>query len=159
MKKIYLTWQEVEKLILDVIPQLKSRRYDALLAITRGGIVPGGIIAERLGISKVLVASVDFYSDETLDLDWPVFMQFPGDSLLRGEHVLVVDDLWDRGKEVTSVKERVEQAGGIATTFVMHYKPHRSIFPDSAPDYYTSITEDWIIYPWELDRSNYRVAE
>nr|NIT61469.1 phosphoribosyltransferase [Fodinibius sp.]NIV16076.1 phosphoribosyltransferase [Fodinibius sp.]NIY30049.1 phosphoribosyltransferase [Fodinibius sp.] len=52
MKKIYLTWQEVEKLILDMIPQLKSRHYNALLAITRGGIVPGGIIAERLGISK-----------------------------------------------------------------------------------------------------------
>jgi hypoxanthine phosphoribosyltransferase len=159
MKKIYLTWQEVEKLILDIIPQLKSRHYDALLAITRGGIVPGGIIAERLGISKVLVASVDFYSDENLDLDWPVFMQFPGDSLLRGEHILVVDDLWDRGKEVTSVKERVEQAGGTATTFVMHYKPHRSVFPDLSPDYYTNITEDWIIYPWELDRSNYRLAQ
>lgn len=159
MKKIYLTWKEVEKLILDIIPQLKSRHYDALLAITRGGIVPGGIIAERLGISKVLVASVDFYSDENLDLDWPVFMQFPGDSLLRGEHILVVDDLWDRGKEVTSVKERVEQAGGTATTFVMHYKPHRSVFPDLAPDYYTSTTKDWIIYPWELDRSNYRLVK
>lgn len=159
MKKIYLTWQEVEKLILDIIPQLKSRQYDALLAITRGGIVPGGVIAEKLGIRKVLVASVDFYSDEMLQLDWPVFMQFPNDNLLQGEHILIVDDLWDRGKQVTSVKERVEQAGGSATTFVMHYKPHRSLFPDLAPDYYTSITEDWVIYPWEVDRSNFKLIK
>lgn len=155
MKKIYLTWSEVEKLISALIPQLRQRQYDAVLAITRGGIIPGGIIAEHLGISKVLVASVDFYSDETLDLDWPVFMQFPGDSLLRGQHILIVDDLWDRGKEITTVKERVEVAGGTSTTFAMHYKPQRSIFPDLAPDFYTNTTEDWIIYPWELDRANH----
>ncbi|MFQ5576402.1 MAG: phosphoribosyltransferase, partial [Anaerolineae bacterium] len=129
-----------------------------VLAITRAGIIPGGIIAERLGVPKVLVASVDFYSDEDYDLDLPVFMQFPVDSLLRGEHVLVVDDLWDKGREVTSVKERVEQAGGTATTFVMHYKPHRSLFADLSPDFYTATTKDWIIYPWELNRTGYGVG-
>lgn len=153
MEKIYLSWSEVEQLVCSVLPQLKDNAYDALLAITRGGIIPGGIIAERLGITKVLVASVDFYSDDEGEMDWPVFMQFPVDSLLHGQHVLIVDDLWDRGKEVSSVKERVEQAGGTTTTFVMHYKPHRSIFPDAAPDVYTAITKDWIIYPWELDRA------
>lgn len=155
MKKIYLTWSEVEKLILKVIPQLQKHQFDTVLVITRGGIIPGGIIAEKLGVKKILVASVDFYSDEEGNLDWPVFMQFPVDSLLQKEHILVVDDLWDKGKEVTFVRERVEQAGGEATTFVMHYKPHRSIFPDSTPDYYTATTEDWIVYPWEVSRANY----
>lgn len=157
MNKIYLTWREFEKLISKIVPQLKTQSFDAVVAITRGGIIPGGLIAERLGVDKVLVASVDFYSDEEHDLDLPVFMQFPVDSLLRGERVLIVDDLWDKGKEVTSVKERVEQAGGTATTFVMHYKPHRSLFPEAAPDYYTAATEDWIIYPWELDRTGHGV--
>ncbi|MEM7033257.1 MAG: phosphoribosyltransferase family protein [Chloroflexota bacterium] len=158
MKKIYLTWQEVEQSIIALIPNLQEQSYDALLTITRGGIVPGGMIAERLGITQVLVASVDFYSDEALDLDWPVFMQFPNDNLLSGQHILIVDDLWDRGKEITSVKERVELAGGTATTFALHYKPHRSLFPDAAPDFYTSQTEDWVIYPWELDRSSFNLT-
>lgn len=153
MEKIYLSWREFEKLISTVIPQLQKQNFDSLLAITRGGIIPGGLIAERLGISKVLIASVDFYSDEEGDMDWPVFMQFPMDTLLQGERVLIVDDIWDKGKETTAVRERVEQVGGTPTTFVMHYKPHRSIFPDLKPDYYTAITQDWIIYPWELDRS------
>ena len=137
MKKIYLTWQEVEQSIIALMPKLQEQTYDALLTITRGGIVPGGIISERLGLTQVLVASVDFYSDETLDLDWPVFMQFPNDNLLRGQHILIVDDVWDRGKEITAVKERVELAGGTTTTFAMHYKPQRSLFPDASPDYYT----------------------
>lgn len=158
MNKIYLTWEGVETLIANTLPALKNFTFDAVLAITRGGIIPGGIIAERLGVTKVFVASVDFYSDETANMDFPVFMQFPVDSLLRGEHVLIVDDLWDKGREVTSVRERVEQTGGKATTFVMHYKPHRSIFPNSAPDFYTAITEDWIIYPWELNRDRYSIS-
>ncbi len=158
MEKVYLTWEDIEALIAKTLPKLKELRFDAVLAITRGGIIPGGIIAERLGVTKVFVASVDFYSDEENDMDFPVFMQFPVDSLLRGEHILVVDDLWDRGREVTSVRERVEHTGGKTTTFVMHYKPHRSIYPDSAPDFYTAKTKDWIIYPWELNRDRYSVS-
>ncbi|MFQ5614675.1 MAG: phosphoribosyltransferase [Anaerolineae bacterium] len=157
MTKVYLTWQDVEKLIFDVYSRVRGYDYDALLAITRGGIIPGGILAGKLGIYQVLIASVDFYEDESIDLNLPVFMQFPADSLLRGKRVLVVDDLWDRGREVMTVKERVEQAGGRPITFVMHYKPHRSIYPNHAPDFYTAITEDWIIYPWEQNRSQYGV--
>jgi hypoxanthine phosphoribosyltransferase len=157
MERIYLSWREFEKLISTVIPQLQKQNYDSVLAITRGGIIPGGLIAERLGISKVMIASVDFYSDEESDMDWPVFMQFPMDNLLQGERVLIVDDVWDKGKETTTVRERVEQAGGTATTFVMHYKPHRSIFPNAQPDCYTAITQDWIIYPWELDRTKHGI--
>lgn len=157
MEKIYLTWQDTEKLIADVLPRVQGYDYDALLAITRGGIIPGGILAGKLGIYQVFIASVDFYEDEDLELDLPVFMQFPADSLLRGKRVLVVDDLWDRGREVMTVKERVEQVGARPLTFVMHYKPHRSIYPDQAPDFYTAITEDWIIYPWEQARGRLSV--
>ena len=53
MEKVYLSWEAVEQLINAVIPQLKTRHYDSLLAITRGGIIPGGLIAEKLGITKV----------------------------------------------------------------------------------------------------------
>ena len=43
----FLSWQEVEKMIDYLLPQLRGP-YDALLMITRGGIVPGGMIAEAL---------------------------------------------------------------------------------------------------------------
>lgn len=151
--KNYLSWQDVNKLITKMIPRLQTHDYDLVLAITRGGIVPSAIISERLAIQQVLVASVDFYEDAEHDLDWPVFMQFPDDSFLRGKQVLIIDDIWDRGKEMVTVTERVEQAGGFPTSAVLHYKPHRSQFSDKTPNFYGAETEDWIIYPWELDRS------
>ena len=92
--KNYLSWQDVNKLITKMIPRLQTHDYDLVLAITRGGIVPSAIISERLAIQQVLVASVDFYEDAEHDLDWPVFMQFPDDSFLRGKQVLIIDDIW-----------------------------------------------------------------
>ena len=148
--RVYLTWSDVDKLVSHLIPKLMAYTYDVIIAITRGGIIPGAIIAERLGVSQVLVASVDFYEDE--ELDWPVFMQFPADSVLRGKTVLIVDDVWDRGKQAVNVMERVAQAGGRSYSVVLHYKPHRSTFPDKSPDFYAEATENWIIYPWEVER-------
>lgn len=150
--KVYLSWNDVNKLITGMMPRMQAFDYDLVIAITRGGIIPGAIISERLRIQQVLVASVDFYEDEEHDLDWPVFMQFPADSFLRGREVLIVDDIWDRGKQMVSVMERVEQAGGQARAAVLHYKPHRSRFPDKTPTFYAVETTDWIIYPWEVER-------
>lgn len=152
-EKIYLSWQDVDNLISKLMPGLRTHKFDVVLAITRGGIIPSAIISERLLVPQVLVASVDFYEDMEHNLDWPVFMQFPADSFLRGKHVLIVDDIWDRGKQVVSVAERVEQAGGTSVSAVLHYKPHRSRFPDKTPDFFAVETKDWIIYPWEIDRS------
>ncbi|RMF04557.1 MAG: phosphoribosyltransferase [Chloroflexi bacterium] len=152
IKRIYLTWHDVDKIINTLTPRLMGYNYDIVLAITRGGIVPAAIFAERLNILQVLVASVDFYEDEEHDLDWPVFMQFPADSALRGKQVLIVDDIWDRGKQVVNVTERVNQAGGRPFSVVLHYKPHRSRFPDKSPDFFGVETSDWIIYPWEVER-------
>jgi hypoxanthine phosphoribosyltransferase len=152
IQKKYLTWLDVEKLINKMISAMQSNEFDLVLAITRGGIIPSAIISERLLIQQVVVASVDFYEDEEHDLDLPVFMQFPADSFLRGKQVLIVDDIWYRGKQIVSVTERVEQAGGTPHSAVLHYKPHCSRFADKAPDFYGAETVDWIIYPWEVDR-------
>lgn len=152
VKRIYLSWNDVVRLIGTVLPQLEAYNFDLVIAITRGGIVPGAIIAERLRIKQVLVASVDFYEDEEHDLDWPVFMQFPADSFLRGQQVLIVDDIWDRGKQIVNVTERVRQAGGQPYSVVLHYKSQRNEFPDKVPDFFAEETTDWIIYPWEVER-------
>ena len=151
-KKVYLSWTDIDRLVNSLVPRLEAYTYDLVIAITRGGIVPGAIIAERLLIQQVLVASVDFYEDEEFDLDWPIFMQFPEDSLLRGKQVLIVDDIWDRGKQVVNVTERVKQAGGRPFSVVLHYKPHRSRFQDKSPDFYVAETKNWIVYPWEVER-------
>ncbi len=87
----FLSWQEVEKLVDYLLPQLRGP-YDAMMLITRGGIVPGGLIAEALEMTHVLTAAVQFPEAGQARLAWPTFLQFPEDRLLRDKKILIIDD-------------------------------------------------------------------
>lgn len=147
----FLTWQDVDKLIDYLLPQLRGP-YDALLMVTRGGIVPGGLIAEALDINYILTAAVQFPDAGQTRLAWPTFLQFPDEPLLRDKRVLVVDDIWANGRTMTTVKGRVLAAGGIPEAAVLHYKPGSNLFRETGPDYYAAITDRFIVYPWEVQR-------
>lgn len=147
----FLTWQEVDKLIDYLLPQLRGP-YDALLMITRGGIVPGGMIAEALDISYILTAAVEFPMAGQARLAWPTFLQFPEDNLLRDRRILLVDDIWANGRTLTTVKGRVQLAGGRPEAAVLHYKPGSNLFREAGPDYYAAVTDRFIVYPWEVQR-------
>ena len=152
MEREVLTWQDIDELADVLLPQIAGQ-FDVILIITRGGIVLGGILAEALDIRDVLIAAVEFpRSPEISELAWPTFLQFPSDTLLRGRRVLIVDDVWDSGRTINTVRGRVEAAGGLPATCVLHYKPARSRFPDRAPDFFGALTDRWIVYPWEIDR-------
>jgi uncharacterized protein len=160
MQKVYLTWHEVEELISKVVMKLNTP-YDALLLITRGGIIPGGMIAEALRMKDILTASVLFPQDAGVraQMSWPRFLQFPADPVLEGRKILVVDNIWDRGRTIVTVKSRVESAGATVETAVLHWKQGESLFQNEKPDYYGAITEDWIFYPWQrIDDSGDMVA-
>lgn len=150
----FLTWADVDGLIEHLLPQLADR-YDALVMVTRGGIVPGGIISEALDIHEVLTAAVEFPPADRQPegrLAWPRFLQFPPEDRVRGRRVLVVDDIWDSGRTITAVRGQIEAFGGFPELAVLHYKPGRSLFGGIGPDYYAAITNKWIIYPWEMWR-------
>jgi hypoxanthine phosphoribosyltransferase len=151
MRKEVLSWTDVDRLIEELLPQFRGT-YDALLIITRGGIVPGGILCEALNIKDILTAAVEFHTGVQKRLAWPTFLQFPGDSLLRGRRILVVDDVWGSGRTIMTVKSRIEAAGATSELAVLHYKPGESMFRDVAPNYFAAVTDAWVVYPWEIDR-------
>lgn len=149
-----LTWADVERLIDMLIPQVKAvGLYDSMLLITRGGIIPGGMLAEALGIQNILIAAVDFPSTERSGLmAWPAFLQFPANDLIARQRTLIVDDVWGSGRTSTAVRGRVESSGGEAFTCVMHFNPNRSLFTKAKPNFYGAVTDAHVVYPWEVDR-------
>jgi len=57
-----------------------------MLLVTRGGLIPGGLLAEALKTDVILTAAVDFPAESQMDeerkqkarlLAWPQFVQFP----------------------------------------------------------------------------------
>ena len=155
MRRELVTWEDVDKLIDHLMPQFDVE-FEAMVMITRGGIIPGGMLAEALGLTHILTAAVDFPAQQKKDVArlyaWPSFLQFPDDELIKGRRTLVVDDVWGSGRTITTVKNRIYAAGGLPFTCVLHYNPHRSLFGTARPNYYAAITDAYIIYPWEIDR-------
>src|SRR5512141_3269031 len=96
MDKDVVTWDALADLVADLARRVRGE-YDVLLAITRGGLVPAGMLAYRLGMRNILVAAVEYYDDEGKPGPHPTFLQFPADPLRRGQKVLIVDEVWDSG--------------------------------------------------------------
>ena len=156
-----VTWEEVDRLIIHLLSQFEVE-FTAMVMITRGGIIPGGLLAEAMNLQHILTAAVDFPAQIQTEMErgpdwsqlmvWPKFLQFPDDELLRGRRTLVVDDVWGSGRTITAVKNRVSTAGGFPSVCVLHFNPYRNLFGSIRPEYYAAITDAHIIYPWEIDR-------
>lgn len=159
MRREALTWNNIDQLIDHLIPQFETE-FDAMMIITRGGVVPGGLLAEALDTVNILTAAVDFPAELEMERNrsdsrlyaLPKFIQFPDNALLAEKRVLIVDDVWGSGRTITAVKNRVVSAGGAPFTCVLHFNPYRNLFGAVRPDYFAAITDAYIIYPWEINR-------
>jgi hypoxanthine phosphoribosyltransferase len=156
----FISWEEVNKLIAHLIPQFK-KEFETMVIITRGGIIPGGLLCEALNIASVMTAAVDFpfesRQSEAKLLAWPKFIQFPSDDQLRDKTVLIVDDVWGSGRTITAVRGRVAAANANPSTCVLHYNPYRNLFGQLRPEYYAAVTDAYIVYPWEAHQGPDRV--
>jgi hypothetical protein len=148
LKREILSWRDIDKLIDHLMPQFRGE-FDGLLMITKGGLIPGGILSEAMGIRHVLTATVHFPDEVNPKLAWPIFAQFPEDILVVDRRILVVDDVWANGRAIMTVRSRLQVAGCHCEVAVLHYRQHSNLFSDAGPEYYGAITDRYLIYPWE----------
>jgi xanthine phosphoribosyltransferase len=122
--------------------------FEAIVCITRGGLVPAAIVARELGtrlIETVCVASYLDYrnqSELTVLKDVSPAVKALGDG--QGKGVLVVDDLTDTGKTAKIVRDMLPNAH-FATIYAK---------PAGRPMVHTFVTEvsqdTWIYFPWDM---------
>ena len=123
-------------------------KWNCIIAITRGGMVPAAIIARELGIRKietVCIASYHQYKDQG-DL---VVIKPVSDEIMQttdgGNDVLVIDDLTDTGATAQMVRDILPNAH-IATVYA---KPKGCPVADT---FITEVSQDtWIYFPWDMD--------
>jgi xanthine phosphoribosyltransferase len=119
--------------------------FRAVVAITRGGLVPAAIVARELGIrviESVCVASYDYDKQGQISVLKPVSADIVGDD--RGAGVLIVDDLVDTGATAKVVREMMPKAH-FATVYA---KPQGRPLVDT---FVTEVSQDtWIYLPWDM---------
>ena len=142
-----LTWETFGVAARELAQQVYDSgfRPHVVVAIARGGLVPGGAVAYALGTKGVGTLNVEFYTDIGQTLDDPrVLPPLMDTSDLPGAHVLVVDDVADSGRTLALVMEMLAAKGAEARSAVLFTKP-RSIV---RPDYSWKDTDLWITFPW-----------
>jgi hypoxanthine phosphoribosyltransferase len=151
-EKDIVTWEDLERLVGALADRLAAEpKPDVVLAISRGGLVPAGMLGYQLGWRDMLLAAVVVYDDEHGFRGHAEFLQFPADEHLRGKRVVIVDEVWDSGTTIAAVSERVQAAGGQPITAVLHYKPARSRV-DLVPDHFVVETDAWVVYPFKAGK-------
>ncbi len=98
--------------------------FHAVIAITRGGLVPAAIVARELGVRIIDTVCIASY-DRT------------------GKGLLIVDDLVDTGKTGRMVRDLLPDAH-FATVYA---KPKGRPLVDT---FITEVSQDtWIFFPWD----------
>ena len=125
-----------------------TQKWQALVCVTRGGLVPALIVARELGIrliDTVCVASYHDYKDQGgLDVIKPVSQSIIDLAGGEGSAVLVIDDLVDTGKTARVVREMLPRCH-YATVYA---KPQGRPMVDT---FVTEVSQDtWIYFPWDM---------
>src|SRR5256885_2633468 len=87
--------------------------FQAIVCVTRGGLVPAAIVARELGIRLIETVCVSSYNHITqgeLNVLKDVARSIVGIGGGRGKGVLIVDDLVDTGKTAQGVRELLPEA-------------------------------------------------
>lgn len=124
--------------------------WEAIIAITRGGLVPSAIIARELGVRKIETVCIASYHEYKDQGNLVVLKEISGEiknAKDGGKNILVIDDLTDTGATAVKVREMLPNAH-FATVYA---KPSGK---PTVNTYVTEVSQDtWIYFPWDLDLS------
>ena len=119
--------------------------FHAVVAVTRGGLVPAAVVARELGIrvvETVCVASYDYDKQGQIQVLKGIGEKVAGTG--GGKGVLIVDDLVDTGATARVVREMLPKAH-FATVYA---KPAGRPLVDT---FITEVSQDtWIYLPWDM---------
>ncbi len=123
-----------------------SGPFDALVAITRGGLVPAAIVARELDLRLIETIGIVTRHDYKVLGDLKVIKPIAPEvaKLDADARILVVDDLVDTGATMKVVREFLPKAH-VATVYA---KPLGRPLVDT---FITEVSQDtWIYFPWDL---------
>jgi xanthine phosphoribosyltransferase len=122
-----------------------EKKFESMVVITRGGLVPAAIICRELGIRMIETVCIASYHEYSEQGELRVLKDITPALLENdGEGVLIIDDLTDTGKTAAIVRAMMPKAH-FATVYA---KPKGRPLVDT---FVTEVSQDtWIYFPWDL---------
>lgn len=141
VEKLYITWEEFHKDTKNLCEKIKSSetKYNKIVAVSRGGLIPAGIVSYELDLRNVEAINVSSYDGERQRED---NVEFSSNVGIVDEKTLIIDDLSDTGNTYKLLRKAFPKAH-----LVTVYAKPKGI---SAVDIYQKDMPDkWIVFPWD----------
>lgn len=144
---IFISWDELHRDTRELCRQLieSGRRFDCIVAVTRGGLIPAAVVARELDVRLVdTICVVSYGGHEGQEQGAAKVLKAPDGT---GEGCLLIDDLVDTGRTANAIRERMPDAY-FATVYAK---------PEGRPSTDLCIREipqtTWIRFPWDTELS------
>lgn len=144
-----LTWEQFGEASRDLARSIVAEDFapEVVVAIARGGLIPGGAVAYALGAKNCGALNVEFYTGVGEVLDAPELLPPHLDlDYLEGRRVLLVDDVADSGRTLKLAVDLLQGRGVIVKSATIYTKPGSIAVPDFA----WRETDRWIDFPWSV---------
>jgi uncharacterized protein len=161
MKKIYHTWQDVERQTQEILRQINLDRWrpDYVVGLTRGGLMPANLISQYLECRmETLKVSL---RDDTQEPESNLWM---AEDAFEGKQILIVDDINDSGATLNYIKQDWESGcfpkdkrwkeiwgNTVRVAVLVDNESSKSKLnvSYSAVDLNKAAEDSWIVFPWE----------
>lgn len=141
-------WEEMGKYCFSLARKIieSGEKFDRLVTMAKGGWTWSRTLSDYLKFRNVASIHVELYANFVNKTKCPVLVQALPVSV-RGEKVLLFDDISDTGETLAFARRYLEMSGvksiKIATLF---YKP----WSQTKPDFYPCQADCWLILPHEI---------
>jgi xanthine phosphoribosyltransferase len=136
-----ISWERLHRDCEHLAAMLKdiAPKFEKIVTIARGGLIPSGIITSILNIRLVDIICMESYGEDYKHRELIIRKKssFTGD----GSDILVIDDIVDTGNTIINVKKFYPKAF-IAAPYVK--TEGRAI-----ADVFVEEINKWIVLPWE----------
>jgi len=142
------SWDKIYDLCIKVADQVKNSDYkqDLIVAVSRGGLIPGRVLSDLLENPKITTIKVEYYEDIYKTRSKPKITQ-PLTVDVSGKRVLLVDDIVDTGNSLKLVREYLfERGAGDVKICTLYRKPWSVVIPEFS----AQTTGAWVCFPHEI---------
>ena len=146
-RDIFISWDELHRDARELCRRLLERgeRFERLVAVTRGGLIPAAVVARELDLRLVdTICVLSYHGGQGREQTAAELLKAPeGD----GAGWLLVDDLVDTGRTASVVRARLPQALFATVYAKPEGRPYTDLCVREIPQ------STWVRFPWDTELS------
>lgn len=141
-----ISWEDFHGICKALAKAVSRFQPEIILAIGRGGYYPGTLLAHLLQV-EIYPVRVSRRVNDIVKYSSPQWLVEPP-PLIKGQPVLVVDEICGSGETLTLVKEKAESLGAKEIRSAVMYAHTWGV---SVPDYIGLISDALLLNPWDRE--------